>query len=75
MHIQLQVLLQALEDILNFELGLPLTGLEPGETPEDIYDEALEFIARYPRLVRRWKTRNKRLWLKELIDAREDAGL
>ncbi len=69
---QLRVLLQALEDILSFELGLPLCGLSADEDPEDVYAEALAFISRYPTLVKRWQEADKKRWLKELTDARED---
>src|SRR5688572_20529893 len=75
MLLQLHVLLQALQDILSYELGLPLDGLEPGEDPEDIYFDSIALIARYPKLLSRWKTKNKLEWLKELNYVGEDLGL
>jgi hypothetical protein len=74
MLLQLQVLLQALKDILSYELDLPLDGLDPGDEAHDIYEEALVLIARYPRLISRWKTKDKQEWLKELQHVGEDLG-
>lgn len=69
MKLQLHILAQAIEDVLRFELGLPLVGAAAQTHPE-LYAEALSFLARYPTLVNRWKYANKRAWLKEVHDAR-----
>lgn len=75
MLLQLQMLLQALQDILSFELGLPLDGLNQGDSPDDIYDESLVLISRYPRLLKRWRTEDKQKWLTEITNVRQDLGL
>ncbi len=72
MRLQLQVLLQALEDILSYELGLPLAGVSSRKEAEEHYEEALIHIAQYPRLVKRWKNSDKKQWLKELANVRKD---
>jgi hypothetical protein len=64
------ILAQAVEDVLRFELGLPLEGVSK-EEQDELYEEALEFIMRYPRLVERYKKLNKEEWLKEVENARE----
>lgn len=69
-RISLMILAQAIEDVLRFELGLPLEGVTP-EEQEELYEEALEYIMRYPRLFERYKKLNKQEWLKEVEDARE----
>jgi hypothetical protein len=65
--LQLQVLRQALEDILTYELGLPLVGED--DDPEELYEDALVYIAQFPQLVDRWRSLDKRQWLEELQDA------
>jgi hypothetical protein len=71
--LHLLVLSQALEDLLRFELGLPLEGqLRAGEA-EDFYEEALVLVSHYPPLRQRvvkLKKAGKRRWLKELENAR-----
>jgi hypothetical protein len=69
-RISLMILAQAVEDVLRFELGLPLEGVSK-EEQDELYEEALEFIMRYPRLVERYKKLNKEEWLKEVENARE----
>lgn len=71
-RISLMILAQAVEDVLRFELGLPLEGVSKAEQ-EELYEEALEYIMKYPRLVSRYKKLNKkkREWLREVEDARE----
>ena len=72
MRLQLQVLLQALEDILTYELNLPHAGVSSRKESEKHYWDALEYIAKYPRLMRRLKSRDKRKWLRELQKVREE---
>jgi len=71
-RLSLMILAQAVEDVLRFELGLPLEGIEPGEI-EEAYAEARMYIMRYPRLVDRYKklSRKKQQWLQEVENARE----
>ena len=71
-RISLMILAQAVEDVLRFELGLPLEGVSKAEH-EELYEEALLYIMKYPRLVSRYKklTKKKREWLREVEDARE----
>lgn len=71
-RLSLMILAQAVEDVLRFELGLPLEGIEPDEI-EEAYAEARMYIMRYPRLVDRYKKlqRQKREWLEEVEHARE----
>ncbi len=71
MSITTLILAQAIEDILRFELGLPLVGTQ-AEEAEDAYYEALSFVARYPKLLSKVRTnsRYKKQWLKEVEDAR-----
>lgn len=71
-RISLMILAQAVEDVLRFELGLPLEGVSKSEQ-EELYEEALEYIMKYPRLVSRYKKliKKKREWLREVEDARE----
>jgi len=66
------ILAQAVEDVLRFELGLPLEGIEPEEV-EEAYAEARMYIMRYPRLVDRYKRLHgkKQQWLQEVENARE----
>lgn len=69
MRLPLEILAQAIEDVLRYELGLPLIAIDKQEEAESHYEEALEVIYRYPTLVRKLR-RNKRKWLKEVEDAR-----
>jgi len=70
MRLQLHIMAQALEDVLRFELNLPLVGVK-GEYSEAIYWEAFEFLLQYPGVTYRLATvPNKHRWLKELQDAR-----
>lgn len=66
------ILAQAVEDVLRFELGLPLEGIDPEEV-EEVYSEAHMYIMRYPRLISRYKKleQSKREWLQEVENARE----
>jgi len=67
-RLQLLILAQALEDILLYELGLPLVGSP--RNVEEAYENALAYIGAYPTLINRWKSRDKRTWLNEVRDAR-----
>lgn len=71
-RLSLMILAQAVEDVLRFELGLPLEGIEPEEV-EEAYAEARMYIMRYPRLVDRYKRLHgkKQQWLQEVENARE----
>lgn len=71
-RISLMILAQAVEDVLRFELGLPLEGLDDNEQDE-VYEEARVYIMRYPRLVERYRKlhNKKKQWLEEVRDARE----
>lgn len=71
-RLSLMILAQAVEDVLRFELGLPLEGIEPDEV-EEAYAEARMYIMRYPRLVDRYKRLHgkKQQWLQEVENARE----
>lgn len=71
-RISLMILAQAVEDVLRFELGLPLEGVSEAEH-EELYEEALTYIMKYPRLVSRYKKlrKQKREWLQEVANARE----
>lgn len=71
-RLSLMILAQAVEDVLRFELGLPLEGIDPEEV-EEAYAEARMYIMRYPRLIDRYKKlrRHKREWLQEVENARE----
>lgn len=68
--LQLHVIAQAIEDVLRYELGLPLEGALSDEAIQ-IYYEALEYLKQYPILKNRYKKRNKLNWLREVEDARE----
>lgn len=71
-RISLMILAQAVEDVLRFELGLPLEGIDDGQE-DDVYEEARVYIMRYPRLVERYQRlhNKKKEWLEEVLDARE----
>lgn len=71
-RISLMILAQAVEDVLRFELGLPLEGVSRKEE-DDLYEEAKLYIMRYPSLVQRYKKLNgrKKQWLQEVEEARE----
>ena len=71
-RISLMILAQAVEDVLRFELGLPLEGLD-GSEQDEVYEEARVYIMRYPRLVERYRKlhNKKKEWLEEVQDARE----
>ena len=67
MRLQLQVLLQALEDILTYELNLPHAGISDEE-----YEDALAYISQFPKLMHRWKKTDKKKWLKELQAVKDE---
>ena len=71
-RISLMILAQAVEDVLRFELGLPLEGVKSKEE-DDMYEEAKLYIMRYPSLVERYRKLNgkKKEWLQEVESARE----
>lgn len=71
-RISLMILAQAVEDVLRFELGLPLEGVSSKEE-DALYEEAKIYIMRYPSLLKRYrKLQNKKKeWLQEVEDARE----
>lgn len=71
-RISLMILAQAVEDVLRFELGLPLEGVTAKEE-DDMYEEAKLYIMRYPSLVKRYRKLNnkKKEWLQEVENARE----
>lgn len=71
-RISLMILAQAVEDVLRFELGLPLEGLNDSEQ-DDVYEDAKVYIMRYPRLVERYRKLHgkKKEWLQEVENARE----
>jgi hypothetical protein len=71
-RISLMILAQAVEDVLRFELGLPLEGVKSKEE-DDMYEEAKLYIMRYPSLVKRYSklTGRKKEWLQEVENARE----
>lgn len=68
--VQLHVIAQAIEDVLRYELGLPLEGALTAEASE-IYQEALEYLRQYPKFNKRYKKINKLNWLREVEYARE----
>ena len=69
MKLQIHILAQAVEDVLRFELGLPLVGARARSSSE-LYEEALGFILRHPQLIDRWKRGDKQRWLREVEHAR-----
>lgn len=68
--LDLLVLAQAVEDVLRFELGLPLEGVAKKKRDES-YEDALIYIMKFPKLRERYKKLNKKRWLREVQDARE----
>lgn len=68
--LDLLVLAQAVEDVLRFELGLPLEGVTRKKRNQS-YEDALLYIMKYPTLRDRYGRLNKRKWLREVEDARE----
>lgn len=68
--VQLHVIAQAIEDVLRYELGLPLEGALSDEATQ-IYYEALEYLRQFPKFKRRYKKINKLNWLREVECARE----
>lgn len=72
MRLQLHVLLQALEDILNYELNLPHAGDSSPQEAEEHYFSALTYISKYPSLMKKLNTIDKKEWLKEIQRVRED---
>lgn len=68
--VQLHVIAQAIEDVLRYELGLPLEGVMTNESIQ-IYYDALEYLKQYPAFKQRYKKRNKLNWLREVESARE----
>lgn len=70
-RIDLNMLAQSIEDILRYELGMPLTGIANSEEREEAYEDALCYISQFPSLRTRFTHVNhKEQWLKELEDAR-----
>ena len=71
--VELQVVGQALEDILRYELNLPLEGIARSEGPH-LYCETLYFLQKeYPAVYQRLqKIPSKLAWLRELEHARQD---
>lgn len=71
-RLSLMILAQAVEDVLRFELGLPLEGIDDGQE-EEAYAEARMYIMRYPRLIERYRrlSGQKLEWLQEVENARE----
>jgi len=68
--LDLLVLAQAVEDVLRFELGLPLEGVAKKKRDES-YEDALVYIMKFPKLRERYKKLNKRRWLKDVQHARQ----
>jgi len=68
--VQLNVIAQAIEDVLRYELGLPLEGAVSSDTPM-LYYKALSYLKQYPEVYRRYNKRNKLNWLREVEYARE----
>lgn len=68
--VQLHVIAQAIEDVLRYELGLPLEGVMSDEAIQ-IYYDSLEYLKQYPAFKKRYKKRNKLNWLREVESARE----
>ena len=65
------MLAQSIEDVLRYELGMPLIGVTDPEEREEAYEDALCYISRFPSLRSRFtRVSHKRQWLKELEDAR-----
>lgn len=70
-RLHLSVLLQALEDLLSYELGLSMQG-QPTEAQEELYDSAVIYVSQYPSLLRRLRTKEKREWLEELQSVKRE---
>lgn len=68
--VQLHVMAQAIEDVLRYELGLPLEGAVGSEAAQ-IYYDSLEYLRQFPQLRKRYKKINKLNWLREVECARE----
>jgi len=68
--VQLHVIAQAIEDVLRYELGLPLEGALTDESIQ-IYYDALEYLKQYPAFKKRYRKLNKLNWLREVESARE----
>ena len=68
--VQLHVMAQAIEDVLRYELGLPLEGVAYEDSTKTYY-EALEFLRQFPKFKQRHKKINKLNWLREVEYARE----
>ena len=68
MRLMLLICAQAIEDVLRYELGLPLIGVEVSDE-EEAYLDALQFISRYPTLMAKMKA-DKMKWLREVQDAK-----
>lgn len=64
-HLILLIIAQALEDVLNYELGQRLTAARPELEPE-LYEDALLFVLKHPALRDRLKRADKRAWLKAI---------
>ena len=69
LRLNLHILLQSLEDILNYELSDPLQG---HVISEDEYETALLYVYQFPSLVRRLQLEEKAKWLRELQEVRDD---
>lgn len=70
MRLELEILAQALEDVLRYELGLPLTGVAK-QDEETEYEDALAYLGRHPRALERLNFFNKSKLLREVRRARE----
>lgn len=72
MRLSTLILAQAIEDILRFELGLPLVGVDACDY-EDAYQDALCFVAKYPTLLKKIRAERtyKQKWLEDVDNARQ----
>lgn len=70
MRLYLHIIAQAVEDVLRYELGLPLVGVLRGPYEDLAYHEALAFLSKYPAVLKRIKKKSKIKLLKEINDAR-----
>ncbi len=68
--LDLLILAQAVEDVLRFELGLPLEGVAKKKRDES-YEDALVYIMKFPKLRERYSRLNKQKWLREVQDAKQ----
>ena len=65
------MLAQCIEDVLRYELGMPLIGITDDFAREEAYEDALCYVSRFPSLRNRFThVVHKKRWLKELEDAR-----